>query len=436
MESYSRRWFLGAGATTLISAAGLTACGSGSGSGGSGGTITAMVYGDDAVKVQTAAVTRFNASAAAKKAKGRIKLEKVPGSDYPAKLRTAMGSPHAPDVFFNWGGGSIKAYKDAGQLIDLTDTIESDPVLKDGFLPSVLAAGALSGRNFGIPMRGMQPVMLFYNKAIFAEHKLQPPTTWDQLLDINAKLKKAKITPFALGGADIWPELMWLEYLVDRIGGPEVFDKIKNGDSSGWGDPAVLKAAETVKQLIDDGAFGKGFSSVAYTNKGAPAVFAKGKAAMHLMGSWEYSTQLGEFPDFAKKSLGWCAFPKYDGGAGDIRNVVGNPTNYWSVNARTSNKDAAIAFLKDCASEQYAKDLIANGDIPTTSNAANLLDASPNPEFAKFQYQMVQQAPAFTLSWDQAVDPNVSTPMLTEINKLFVGKSSPSQFVTALQGLK
>ncbi|MFE7231077.1 ABC transporter substrate-binding protein [Streptomyces sp. NPDC002405] len=436
MESYSRRWFLGAGATTLISAAGLTACGSGGGSGSSGGTITAMVYGDDAVKVQTAAVTRFNASAAAKKAKGRIKLEKVPGSDYPAKLRTAMGSPHAPDVFFNWGGGSIKAYKDAGQLIDLTDTIESDPVLKDGFLPSVLAAGALSGRNFGIPMRGMQPVMLFYNKAIFAEHKLQPPTTWDQLLDINAKLKKAKITPFALGGADIWPELMWLEYLVDRIGGPEVFEKIKNGDSSGWGDPAVLKAAETVKQLIDDGAFGKGFSSVAYTNKGAPAVFAKGKAAMHLMGSWEYSTQLGEFPDFAKKSLGWCAFPKYDGGAGDIRNVVGNPTNYWSVNARTSNKDAAIAFLKECASEQYAKDLIANGDIPTTSNAANLLDASPNPEFAKFQYSMVQQAPAFTLSWDQAVDPNISTPMLTEINKLFVGKSSPSQFVTALQGLK
>lgn len=436
MESYSRRWFLGAGATTLISATGLTACGSGSGSGGSGGTITAMVYGDDAVKVQTAAVTRFNASAAAKKANGRIKLEKVPGSDYPAKLRTAMGSPHAPDVFFNWGGGSIKAYKDAGQLIDLTDTIESDPVLKDGFLPSVLAAGALSGRNFGIPMRGMQPVMLFYNKAIFAEHKLQPPTTWDQLLDINAKLKKAKITPFALGGADIWPELMWLEYLVDRIGGPEVFEKIKNGDSSGWGDPAVLKAAETVKQLIDDGAFGKGFSSVAYTNKGAPAVFAKGKAAMHLMGSWEYSTQLGEFPDFAKKSLGWCAFPKYDGGAGDIRNVVGNPTNYWSVNARTSNKDAAIAFLKECASEQYAKDLIANGDIPTTSNAANLLDASPNPEFAKFQYSLVQQAPAFTLSWDQAVDPNISTPMLTEINKLFVGKSSPSQFVTALQGLK
>ncbi|MEU6535030.1 extracellular solute-binding protein [Streptomyces sp. NPDC047000] len=439
MESYSRhsrRWFLGAaGATTLISAAGLTACGSSGGSGG-GKKLTAFVYGDDAVKVQVKSVNRFNASAAAKKAGGTIKLEKVPGADYPAKLRTAMGSPNAPDVFFNWGGGSIKAYKDANQLVDLTDIITSDPVLKGGFLPSVIAAGGLSGHNYGIPMRGMQPVILFYNKSVFTEHKLTPPTTFDELLAINAKLKKANITPFALGGSDIWPELMWLEYLTDRIGGPQVFDKIKNGDTSGWGDPAVLKAAETVRQLIDDGAFGKGYSSVAYTNGGAPAVFAKGKAAMHLMGSWEYSTQLGKFPDFARNNLGWCAFPKVEGGAGDIRNVVGNPTNYWSVNARTGNKDAAIAFLKTCASEQYAKDLIANGDIPTTANAEKLLDASPNPEFAKFQYQMVKNAPAFTLSWDQAVDPDVSTPMLTEINKLFVGKSSPSQFVSALKGLK
>ncbi|MGW0086098.1 ABC transporter substrate-binding protein [Streptomyces sp. NPDC003393] len=435
MESYSRRWFLGAGAG-VVAAAGLTACGTGTGSGGSGGTVNAMVYGDDAVKVQEKAVSRFNASTAAETAKGRVKLQKVPGSEYPAKLRTAMGSPNAPDVFFNWGGGSIKAYKEADQLIDLTDTIQSDSVLKNGFLPSVLASGALEGKMYGIPMRGMQPVLVFYNKSMFAEHKLREPKTWDQLLDLNAKLKKVKITPFALGGADVWPELMWLEYLVDRIGGPQVFAKIKDGDASAWGDPAVLKAAEAVKQLIDDGAFGKGFSSVSYTNGSAPALLAKGKAAMHLMGSWEYSTQLGKFPAFAKQDLGWFAFPSYDGGAGDIRNVVGNPTNYWSVNVRVSNKDAATAFLRDCASEEYTKDLIANGDVPTTTVAEKLLDASPNPEFAKYQYQMVQEAPAFTLSWDQAVDPNWSQPMLTEINKLFVGKSSPSRFVSALKELK
>jgi xylobiose transport system substrate-binding protein len=434
--AFSRRWVLGAGASALLTT-GLSACGSGEGSGGGGGeTITAFVYGDDAVKVQAAAVERFNKSTASKTAKGKIKLEKIPGSDYTPKLRTAMGSPSAPDVFFNWGGGSIKAYQEAGKVLDLTDIIQKDPVLKSGFLPSVLAAGDLKGRHYGIPMRGMQPVILFYNKTVFAEQKLQPPTTWDQLLANNAKLKKAGITPFALGGSDLWPELMWLEYLVDRIGGPEVFRRIQDGDAEGWGDPAILKAAEMVKGLVDDGAFGSKFSSVSYVNGGAPAVFAKGKAAMHLMGSWEYSTQLGKFPDFAKSNLGWAAFPAIAGGTGDVRNVVGNPTNYWSINPRTQNKDAAIAFLKECASEAYAKDLVALGDVPTTSNAAALLGSAPNPEYAKFQYDMVQQAPAFTLSWDQALGDELGTKMHTEIGKLFAGKSSPSEFVSACKGLK
>ncbi|MPY64734.1 ABC transporter substrate-binding protein [Streptomyces spongiae] len=437
-RTFSRRWVLGAGATTLLATGttGLTACGSGSGSGGDSGTITAFVYGDDAVKVQAAGVARFNKSAAAKKAGGKVKLEKVPGSDYSPKLRTAMGSPSAPDVFFNWGGGSIKPYEEADKLVDLTDIINDDPVLKNGFLPAVLAAGDLGGRHYGIPMRGMQPVILFYNKSVFAEHKLQPPTTWDQLLDINAKLKKAKITPFALGGSDIWPELMWLEYLVDRVGGPEVFKRIQDGDAEGWGDPAVLKAAELVKELVDDGAFGSKFTSVSYVNGGAPAVFAKGKAAMHLMGSWEYSTQLGKFPDFAKSNLGWAAFPTVEDGTGDVRNVVGNPTNYWSINSRTRNKDLAIAFLRTCASEAYAKDLVDLGDVPTTSNAAQLLSSAPNPEFAKFQYDMVEKAPAFTLSWDQALGDGLGTKMHTEIGKLFAGKSSPTQFIAACKGLK
>jgi xylobiose transport system substrate-binding protein len=434
-RTFSRRWVLGAGAGALLTPA-LAACGDGDDAGAGGGTITAFVYGDDAVKVQQAAVDRFNASAAARKTGGKVRLQKVPGSDYSPKLRTAMGSPSAPDVFFNWGGGSIKAYEEAGKLVDLTDTIENDPVLKKGFLPSVLAAGDLEGRHYGIPMRGMQPVILFYNKSVFAEHRLQPPTTWDQLLDINAKLKRAGITPFALGGSDVWPELMWLEYLVDRLGGPEVFKRIQDGDAEGWGDPAVLRAAEMVKELIDDGAFGSKFTSVSYVNGGAPAVFARGKAAMHLMGSWEYSTQLGKFPDFAKQHLGWAAFPRIEGGKGSARNVVGNPTNYWSVNARTRNKDAAIAFLKDCASKEYAQALVANGDVPTTSNAALLLGKAPNPDYALFQYKLVEDAPAFTLSWDQALGDELGTRMHTEIGKLFAGKSSPAEFVAACKGLK
>ncbi|WP_030975801.1 extracellular solute-binding protein [Streptomyces sp. NRRL S-1824] len=415
----------------MVMAGLLAGCGTSGGSGSDGGTITAYVYGDDAVKVQQAAVTKFN-----KTSKVKVKLVSVPGTDYVNKLRSAMGSPSAPDVFFNWGGGSIKPYVDAKQLVDLTSTVNSTPELEDGFLPSIMTAGGLDGKIYGVPMRGMQPVMLFYNKSLFAENKLEAPKTWEDLQNAITTFKAKGITPFALGGADKWPELMWMEYLLDRIGGPEVFQKIQNGDTSGWGDPAVLKAAQTVKELVDQGAFGKNFNSVDYGNGGAPTLLNKGKAAMHLMGSWEYSTQLGKAPEFAKKDLGWTAFPTVAGGVGDAADVVGNPTNYWSINARTKHKDAAIAFLKTMASQDYAKALVDNGDIPTTSNAASMLSTSPNPQFANDQYSLVQKAPSFTLSWDQALESRYATPLLTEISKLFAGKSTPEQFVAAMKAVK
>ncbi|MFB7560038.1 extracellular solute-binding protein [Streptomyces brevispora] len=414
----------------MVMAGLLAGCGSGSDSGG-GATLTAYVYGDDAVKIQEAAVKEFNKTSDVK-----VKLVSVPGTDYVNKLRSAMGSPSAPDIFYNWGGGSIKPYVDAKQVVDLTSTIKNDPTLKDGFLPSIVAAGSLDGKMYGIPMRGMQPVMLFYNKTLFAEHRLQPPKTWEDMQKAITTFKGKDITPFALGGSDKWPELMWMEYLLDRIGGPEVFRRIQGGDSSGWGDPAVLKSAQAVKELVDGGAFGKNFNSVDYGNGGAPTLLNKGKAAMHLMGSWEYSTQLGKAPEFAKKDLGWTAFPTVAGGVGDAADVVGNPTNYWSVNTRTKHKDEAIAFLKTMAATSYSKALVDNGDIPTTANAASMLDSSPNPQFAHDQYTMVQNAPSFTLSWDQALESQIATPLLTEISKLFAGKSTPAQFVAAMKAVK
>ncbi|MFG2563862.1 extracellular solute-binding protein [Streptomyces sp. NPDC048567] len=415
----------------MVMAGVLAGCGSDGDSGGGGATLTAYVYGDDAVKVQQAAVKEFNKTSDVK-----VKLVSVPGTDYVNKLRSAMGSPSAPDIFFNWGGGSIKPYVDANQLVDLTSTFKDDATLKDGFLPSIVTAGSLDGKVYGVPMRGMQPVMLFYNKTLFAENDVEVPKTWEDLQQAIKTFKGKGITPFALGGSDKWPELMWMEYLLDRIGGPDVFRKIQNGDSSAWGDPAVLKTAQTVKQLVDDGAFGKNFNSVDYGNGGAPTLLNKGKAAMHLMGSWEYSTQLGKAPDFAKKDLGWTNFPTVAGGVGDPADVVGNPTNYWSVNARTKHKDAAIAFLKTMASKSYAQALVDNGDVPTTSNAASMLSGSPNPKFATDQYEMVQKAPDFTLSWDQALESQTATPLLTEISKLFAGKSTPEQFVAAMKAVK
>ncbi|HCA84313.1 MAG TPA: sugar-binding protein [Streptomyces sp.] len=409
----------------------LAACGSSGpdGAGGGGeGTIDVWVYQDASTKVQEKVVERFN-----KQSDVKAELVQVPGDTYLDKLRTSMGTPNAPDVFFNWGGGSIANFVEKDMVVDLGPEFAKDAELKKTFIQSILDAGKVDGKYYGVPMRGMQPVILFHNKDVFEKAGAEPPETWEDLLKLIDTFKKDGVTPFALAGADAWPELMWIEYLLDRIGGPEVFQRIQDGDKSGWGDPAVLETAETIKDLVDRGAFGKNFSSVNYTADGASTLFAKDRAAMHLMGSWEYANQKANQPEFAKSGLGWSAFPAVPGGKGDPKNVVGNPTNYWSINTKAEERDAALEFVKFAAQDAYAEDLVANGDVPTTTDAAERLKAHSAPEYASFQYEMVKAAPSFTLSWDQALPAQQATPMQTNIQKLFNGQLTPQQFVDAMK---
>ncbi|RKN11956.1 extracellular solute-binding protein [Streptomyces radicis] len=422
---------LAAAAVLALAAPTLAACGS-DGPGGGGDTLEVWVYQDGSSTIQQEFVDRFNETSDID-----IELTQIPGESYQDRMRTAMGTPNAPDVFFNWGGGSISDFVAEDMLVDLTPYFDDDPEFQDAFIPTILDAGAVEGRYYGVPMRGVQPVILFYNRTLFGEAGLEAPATWDDFLTAVDTFQRDDITPVVLGGADIWPNMMWLEYLLDRQGGSEVFDRIRNGDASAWGDPAMLYAAETVVELVDSGAFGNDFRSVATTNDGAPTFFASGEAAMHLMGSWEYSNQLTNQPEFAENDLAWTTFPTLPDGVGDPSSVVGNPTNYWSVNSQVEGErlDAAVEFLKLHGDEDYAQALIDNGDIPTTSNAVDLIGSSPNPEFAQFQYDMVENAASFTLSWDQALPASQSAPMIDAIDQLFSGQLSAQEFVDSMQEL-
>ncbi|MBB4934551.1 xylobiose transport system substrate-binding protein [Lipingzhangella halophila] len=409
-------------AGSLALALTLTAC-----SGGGDGQMHVYMYQDSLAVVQKDAVERFNEDADVEAV-----VDEVPGETYEDKVRTVMGSNNQPDVFFNWGGGNIRPYVEEDMLLSLDDMMENNPEFEESFIPSVLEEAQIDGVQYGVPMRGTQPVLLFYNEAVFEDVGAEPPETWEDLLGLVDTFNDEGITPFALGGADTWTMQMWLQYLVDRNGGPEVFQQIESGDPEGWRDPAMLQAAEGVEELVNRDAFGDNFSSVSFTEGAASTLLSEGDAAMHLMGSWEYSTHLDQAEEFAENDLGYAPFPEVSGGAGDPANVTGNPTNYFSVTADSEYTEEAQEFLKATAEEEYVRDMVENGEVPTTTDAEEYLDDSPNPDFARFQYELVQDAPHFQLSWDQSLDADVSEAMLNEIDKLFIGESTPDEFVDAM----
>jgi len=432
--SLSRRGLLSIAGLAGVSAA-AAACGRGGPGDRNSNTIEVWTLQEqEQLEPLENAIARFNDSYDGGDGED-VTVEAVPVNqdNYSDQLQVAMGTNNRPDIFFNWGGGSIRRYVEQDLLVDLTPYLEEDTAWRDSWLPSVLNAGQINGRYYGIPLRGMQPVLLFYNQTMFQEMGQQPPATYDDLVNLVNFFTGQGIQPVALAGLDAWTELMWLEYLVDRIGGAEVFQAIADGEEGAWGHPAILQALQSIRELVDAGAFGTNFSSVAWTSGGADTLFASGEAAMHLMGTWEYTNQLNDNPDFARNDLAYANFPQVSGGAGDPAAVVGNPTNYFSVTRSSNNVEAAVEFLRQqMSSDEYVGELIEAGDVPAVADLTERLQSAPNAEFAIAVYEMVQQAPTFTLSWDQALEPDVAELMLDCLQEVFNGDRTPEEFVEEL----
>ncbi|MFJ7152484.1 ABC transporter substrate-binding protein [Streptomyces sp. NPDC100445] len=418
------------GGATLALVASLAACGNSGGGSSDDGRIHVLVYGDASNKVEKRIVDTFNRTSDVKAV-----LDTIPGADYQQKLQTIINTPQAPDVFFNWGGGSIQPFVKAGLLMPLDDFVKKDPNLDDKFLPAVYNSAVVDGKPYGIPMRGTQPVLLFHNKDVLDKAGVARPQTWNQLVDAVAKLKSRGVTPIALGGGDQWPTLMWFEYVYDRVAGPGLFQKALDGDKDAWASADSRKALGMLRQLVDAGAFGKNYDSVKYTNGASPALVAQGKAGFELMGSWYYAQQQQDAKDFAADGLGYTAFPAVPGGKGDPSDVVGNTNNFYSVLKKTKHPDAVARFLKLMYSDQFVKAQLAIGNLPTTTNTPRFLGTSASPAYSRFQYGLVAKAKSFQLSWDQAYPPSAMTPIHQAVQQFFDGQLDTDGFIKAMQAL-
>jgi raffinose/stachyose/melibiose transport system substrate-binding protein/xylobiose transport system substrate-binding protein len=407
-----------------------SACGSGGpGSSGSGRVTVWTLQNTTLNPVQQKSLDTYNTHD--HKAKASIHI--FVNDPYKQKLQTVLGSAGAPDVFLNWGGGNLSQYVATGDVADIGSRLPS--AFKDQFLPSVLAGGTVNGKLYGIPMEGVQPVALFYNKTVFAKAGItDPPATWQQLLADIGRLKARHITPIALAGSQSWTELMWLEYLLDRIGGPQAFAAIQAGKAGAWDNPAVATALGMIRDLVDRGAFGTKYPTLGQDSGGANTLLSSGKAGMMLMGSWAYTDLLSTAPAFVKaRKLGWTAFPTVPKGIGNPKDAVGNPSNYFSVASGSKNKTGAVDFIAKTVSQpSYIADLLSIGQVPAIAGIKGQLMGAANPEYTGFVYGLVVDAPTFTQSWDQALSPDISALLLSSLQKVFNKRMSPEQFVHAM----
>jgi raffinose/stachyose/melibiose transport system substrate-binding protein len=432
----SRRSFLALAALTPFAVAATTACGTSGPGASSGGGGASMWYlsGEPNQTTMQKAVDAFNSANSADK----ITVTYFQNDAYKTKIKTAIGANQAPTIIYGWGGGGLKTYAEANQVEDLTGWFDQNPDLKKKFFPSVFGAATVNGKIYALPNQYVAPIVLFYNKELFQKAGVQPPKTWDDIMSLVKTFNGMGIAPFSLGGQSRWTSMMWLEYLLDRIGGPDVFKAIFEGKPNSWMDPAVIETGTKIQELVSADGFIKGFSSITADSQADQALLFSGKAAMMLHGSWTYGAMKKAGQNFVQDGkLGFVPFPTVAGGKGDPKNGVGNPAAYMSISSKASDKEkeSAKKFFKDGILTDTVVDAYINsGSVPIVNGIEDKLNTSPDKEFLNFVYDMAKNAPNFQQSWDQALSPTAAEALLNNIDQLFLKSITPQQFAENMNG--
>ncbi|MDP9985837.1 extracellular solute-binding protein [Arthrobacter sp. FW306-05-C] len=432
----SRRSFLALAALTPFAVAATSACGtSGPGaSSGNGGASMWFLSGEPNQTNMQKAVDAFNQA----NPDNKIAITFFQNDAYKTKIKTAIGANQAPTIIYNWGGGTLKTYAEANQVEDLTSWLDSEPDLKKKFFPSTFSAATVNGKIYALPNMYVGPIVLFYNKELFQKAGVTPPKSWDDVMSLVKTFNGMGVAPFSLGGQSRWTSMMWLEYLLDRIGGPDVFKAIFEGKPNAWMDPAVIETGTKIQELVSADGFIKGFSSITADSNADQALLYTGKAAMMLHGSWTYGPMKKDGKNFVQDGkLGFVQFPSVPGGKGDPKNGVGNPANYQSISAKASDKEkeSAKKFLKDGIMTDAMIDAYINsGSVPIVNGIESKLNTSPDKDFLNFVYDLAKNAPSFQQSWDQALSPTAAEALLNNIDQLFLKSITPQQFAENMNG--
>ncbi len=304
-------------------------------------------------------------------------------TSYQAAVLAALPTGDTPDMFTWWSGYRIEDLYSQGVLQDLSDIWSAD--IAAGNLPESLSpAVSFGGKQWAVPLH-LSYWVVFYNKKVFADNGLNPPTTWDEFLAACDTLKAAGVTPLASTQNGRWPSFIVFEEMVLRTD-PNFYVELTSGRAK-YTDPTCVQAMETWKSLIEKEYF---TSFDLDLTKDFPGQFQSGKVAMIPIGSWYQGTLL---TTGMKPGEDYDAFILPNVNPAVTNNVIIVETGVLAVANKGSKLEAAQKmaswWLTADAQTAWAKDL---GDAPANPNAtsdnpvvSNLLNEISSKNYTLYQ---------------------------------------------------
>lgn len=254
----------------------------------------------------------------------------------------AINSSPAPDLITSGAYAFLRTAAQSGGLLDLTE-LWSETGLTEAFPAGFQALSAYEGKQYYLPV-AFGWTGIYYNREVFAQYGLEPPTTWDEFIQVCETLLLNGETPLALGGQDAWMTLLWFDYLNLRLNGADVHRALLQGQLP-YTDARLQDVVESWRMLFANGYFVERpevIGTMDATNallRGDNGMLGRQKAVMVLTGPF----WLTNMPDVFLGELDFFPFPTMNPNVAPAEVVT--TLGYMAPKAG-ANPAATLAFLR------------------------------------------------------------------------------------------
>ncbi len=179
-----------------------------------------------------------------------IRVESV-GRDLPAILATRVAAGNPPDLAVIPNPGMMAEFVARGAVIPLDGIVDLAQ-----FPKAFVDLATVDGKVYGIFISADLKSLVWYNPKELGVGLNLP--TWDALMAFTAGLAAMGKTPWAVGlesgAASGWPGTDWIEDIMLRTAGPDLYDQWVNHEIP-WTHPAVRRAFELFGTIVKNEAY-------------------------------------------------------------------------------------------------------------------------------------------------------------------------------------
>jgi alpha-glucoside transport system substrate-binding protein len=174
--------------------------------------------------------------------------------DVNAVLRTRVDGGNPPDMVGLPGPGQVAIYAEENQLVDLSEFLDMD-YLQENYADNWIELSTHNDTLYAIFVKADLKSFVWYSPPAFEEAGYEVPETWDEMIALSDQIVADGGTPWCIGvesgAASGWAGTDWIEDIMLRTAGPEVYDQWYRHEIA-WTSEEVRNAWETWGEIVNN----------------------------------------------------------------------------------------------------------------------------------------------------------------------------------------